>query len=278
MNAERILITVVTYPNPSRSHIETVCTAGIKENGDWIRLYPIHYRDLPKDKQFVKFDWISVPVRKRVKDDFRPESHTPHLSDLRIEGHISTDDSWSVRRSIVLGKNNCRVHHSMKELNEKAQKGELSLATYKPSKILDFNFEACDDEWDKEQIEEILALLNQKKSQQDMFSETAVSEFNLKKLPFKFKIKFEDQDNEECNYTIEDWEVGANYLGYLRLFPSPKEAAQKVRENYNNILQTKDVYFFMGTRNDAHRRKWPNPFSVIGLFRPPFDHQCTLGI
>ncbi len=278
MSKEKILITVKTYPNPSKTYIETVCTAGVRENGDWIRLYPIRYRDLPKDKQFDKYDWISVPVQKRTKDDFRPESHTPHLNDLEIVGHITAANNWSVRRDIILGKNNCRVHHSIKELNEKAKNNELSLATYKPKEILDFNFEACDDEWDKEQIEEILAMLNQKQSQQDMFSDSSVADFNLKKLPFKFKIKFTDQDNGECNYMIEDWEVGANYLKYLRSSSSPEEAAQKVKNNYNNILQTKDAYFFMGTRNEAHRRKWTNPFSIIGLFRPPFEKQFELEI
>ena len=37
----RVLITVTTYPLPSRSYDELVCTAGILENGEWIRIYPV---------------------------------------------------------------------------------------------------------------------------------------------------------------------------------------------------------------------------------------------
>jgi hypothetical protein len=36
----KVLITVMTYPHPSRGYQELVCTAGITENDDWVRLYP----------------------------------------------------------------------------------------------------------------------------------------------------------------------------------------------------------------------------------------------
>lgn len=44
----KVLITVLTYPHPSQQHQETICTAGITETGDWIRLYPIDYRYQPQ--------------------------------------------------------------------------------------------------------------------------------------------------------------------------------------------------------------------------------------
>ena len=42
----RVLITVTTYPLPSRSHDELVCTAGILEDGSWIRIYPVPFKFL----------------------------------------------------------------------------------------------------------------------------------------------------------------------------------------------------------------------------------------
>ena len=48
----RVLITVMTYPHPSRSRNELVCTAGITDAGDWVRLYPIDYRYRPKNQRF----------------------------------------------------------------------------------------------------------------------------------------------------------------------------------------------------------------------------------
>ena len=39
----KVLITVMTYPLPSQSYQEVVCTAGITEIGEWVRLYPVDY-------------------------------------------------------------------------------------------------------------------------------------------------------------------------------------------------------------------------------------------
>ncbi len=41
MAKKKVLITVTTYPLPSRSYDELVCTAGVLENGEWIRIYPV---------------------------------------------------------------------------------------------------------------------------------------------------------------------------------------------------------------------------------------------
>jgi hypothetical protein len=37
---EKVLITVKTYPTLSAKYGELVCTAGIKEDGAWVRIYP----------------------------------------------------------------------------------------------------------------------------------------------------------------------------------------------------------------------------------------------
>ncbi len=53
METKRILVTVKTYPTPAAKYTETVCTAGITEDGEWIRIYPIRYRMLDHDKQLA---------------------------------------------------------------------------------------------------------------------------------------------------------------------------------------------------------------------------------
>ena len=37
----RFLVTAKTHPLPSTKYRETVCTAGITEAGEWVRLYPV---------------------------------------------------------------------------------------------------------------------------------------------------------------------------------------------------------------------------------------------
>jgi len=41
MALTKVLIAVTTYPLPSRSYDELVCTAGLLEDGTWIRIFPI---------------------------------------------------------------------------------------------------------------------------------------------------------------------------------------------------------------------------------------------
>jgi hypothetical protein len=65
------LITVKTYPHPSKSHLELVCTAGVLEDGSLIRLYPIDYRYMPYWKWYRKYQWIEVEVTKNEKTPAR---------------------------------------------------------------------------------------------------------------------------------------------------------------------------------------------------------------
>ena len=78
---KKVLITVLTYPLPSRSYDELVCTAGILEDGKWIRIYPVRFKFLTESKvlggfEQYKYSFIEIDLKKRT-DDFRPESHFP---------------------------------------------------------------------------------------------------------------------------------------------------------------------------------------------------------
>ena len=64
MARERILITVKTYPTLSRKYGETVCTAGVREDGSWVRVYPVPFRRLEEAEQYRKFDWLECDLIK----------------------------------------------------------------------------------------------------------------------------------------------------------------------------------------------------------------------
>lgn len=76
MAREQILITVKTYPVISKKYGELVCTAGIRADGSWVRLYPVPFRLLDYPKRYKKFDWIETDLAKSRKDR-RPESYHP---------------------------------------------------------------------------------------------------------------------------------------------------------------------------------------------------------
>ncbi len=101
----KLLITVKTYPIPSAKYDELVCTAGVREDGTFVRLYPINFRDLPYSQQYRKYQWINVEVAKHAGRDVRKESYRPDTTTIQILGEpIATGRSgdWSERVKFAL--------------------------------------------------------------------------------------------------------------------------------------------------------------------------------
>src|SRR5437764_394470 len=160
MPKERILIMVKTYPTLSRKYGETVCTAGIHEDGSWVRIYPVPFRRLEEKQQYRKFDWIEADLIKSPSD-VRPETRHPQdMQQLHPVAHLSTKDKWRERRRLVL--ETAAVHTRLEPLIRGAKANELSLAVFKPSKILAFNSEEEDErEWSAQKMEEMRSRANQ---------------------------------------------------------------------------------------------------------------------
>ena len=78
----RVLIAVKTYPTISKKYEELVCTAGFREDGSWIRIYPVQFRKKAYSEQYAKYDWIEVDLKK--SNDFRPESFSPVSHDTHL--------------------------------------------------------------------------------------------------------------------------------------------------------------------------------------------------
>lgn len=266
----KILITVKAYPAISKKYNETVCTAGITEQGEWIRIYPIPFRQLDYDKQFRKYEWIELDL-VRNRSDFRPESYRPKdlfMKDMISFGIIKADGgSWAERRKHVLNK----VYTSLEQLITEAKDKKIctSLAVFKPTKIVDFLFEETKREWKKEKLE----FLKSKRLQLNLFEnedENDISEFEVvNKLPYKFSFKFEDETGKISTLMIEDWETGMLFWNSLiRSKGDEQKACDDVKKKYfDDFAKTKDYYFFLGTTKRYHFTA-PNPFVIIGDFRP----------
>jgi hypothetical protein len=269
MALTRVLITVKTYPTLSAKYDELVCTAGFKEDGAWIRLYPVSFRKKLYNEQYKKYDWIEVDLVKNTSD-FRPESFRPKSLDaeIKVVGHIDTGNNWAKRKKICLGK----IYYNLTELIAEAKNKDIctSLAVYKPTTILDFTAELVDREWDKDK----LAKLNQL----NLFETNKDGKFEVvQKLPYKFKFHFKDFQGIESSMMIEDWETGQLYWNCLaRHKGDEKKAIEDVRTKYfNDFAKTKDLYFFLGTTK-AHHHISLNPFIIIGTFHPKIELQTKL--
>ncbi len=270
----KVLIIVKTYPTLSLKYAELVCTAGILDNGKWVRIFPMPFRKLDYENKFKKYQWIELPIKKSTSD-YRPESfEVADWTKIRLLGDVlSRKNSWRSRRNIIFAKN--KVYHNLVELIDLAKQNELSLATFKPTQFLDFIVEPAEREWDEKKLKN----LEHKSKQLSLIQtpEEIKRELQIvKKLPYKFSYRFEDINGKTSTMMIEDWEIGALYWNCLRIWDNDEEIAiQKVREKYWDEFLTKDLHLFLGTTLANHLRA-PNPFIIIGVFPPPEEKQQPL--
>lgn len=267
MAKTKVLITVKTYPAISSTYEELVCTAGILENGEWVRIYPIQFRKLDFAKQYSKYDWIEIDLVKNEKD-FRSESFRPYSYDSvpEVIGHIGTEKNWIHRGDLIL-KN---VYQDLELLINEAKTRETSLAVFKPAKIIGFDITPCEREWDKAKLEAL--------KQGNIFQERNEKFEVVKKLPYEFRYIFEDCNGKKSRLLIEDWEIGALYWNCLRDSNGIEEiAVKKVRERYFEEFTVKnDLHLFLGTRFKEHAKNYTNPFSIIGVYYPLKKQQLSL--
>jgi len=269
MALTKVLIAVKTYPTLSEKYDELVCTAGFREDGSWIRIYPIPFRKKSYNEQYKKYDWIEVDLVKN-NSDFRPESYRP-LTDatpLNIVGHIDTANNWEERKKIVLNK----IYHNLSELiaESKNQGTCTSLAVFKPTKIKDFRVESVEREWDRSKLEKL--------NQLNLFEKAENGKFEVvKKLPYKFFFVLEDNEGRESKMMLEDWELGQLYWNCLARHEGNEQMAiQDVRAKYfEDFAKTKDLHLFLGTTKAFHYTSH-NPFMIIGTFHPKIEVQKGL--
>jgi hypothetical protein len=274
MAIEEILIAVKTYPAPSEKYDELVCTAGLRKNGSWVRIYPVPFRKLAYEKQYKKFQWISFDI-ERNNSDPRPETYklkNHHKIEVINEIPTDRDGVWKERRKHLLQN----VYTNKKKLIGDAFNPSIgtSLAVFKPKRFIDFKIENDFREWDKNKIESIRA-----RSQQiDLFRGAEKIFEVVKKLPYKFSYTFNDENDDKSELQIIDWEIGALFWNCLKKHNGDERAAcEDVKMKYwNDFVCTKDLYLILGTTREFHIRKAKNPFLIIGVFPPKYILQESL--
>lgn len=271
MEKQRVLVTVKTYPTLSRKYGETVCTAGIREDGTWVRLYPVPFRRLDQAEQYRKFDWVNVRLQRNLAD-VRPETFRPFdHADLVSDGWIGTDEGWRERRRLVLGC--AKVWNNLTHLINAAKANEVSLAVFKPTKVFDFVWEEEESQWSAERLKQ----MRDATKQLDLFADNAWREtFQvIPKLPYSFSYRFEDVEGRESTLHILDWEIGQLYWNCRRRVATDEAALELVRQKYCDDFLRTDLHFFLGTTQQWHQVA-PNPWVIVGVFPIPELRQLSL--
>lgn len=262
----KVLITVKTYPTISTKYEELVCTAGFREDGTWIRIYPVQFRKRSYNEQYRKYQWIEMDLVKNTSD-FRPESFRPlsYDTEINILGEIKSDGgSWGARRKIVLNK----VYTNLTQLISEAKDRSIctSLAVFKPTEILDVKIKSCEREWSKEKLATLKRL--------SLFDIINMDKPEVvRKLPYEFSYIFRDDNGKQATLMIEDWELGQLYWNCVKKYEgydAEARACADVKHKYlNDFAKTKDLHLYLGTTQTFHMLS-PNPFLVIGTFHPKF--------
>ncbi|MDR9404398.1 MAG: hypothetical protein RI580_13255, partial [Halothece sp. Uz-M2-17] len=187
----KILIVTKTYPSISTKYKETVCTAGVLLDDDetplqWIRIYPIRFRDLNSDQKYKKWSIISAEIKKDEKD-YRQESYKINDESIQVIRQTKTDNNWEERKSFLFPL-------KFESVNDIQGKGK-SLGLIKPKTIKRSYLQEDDRDWKPKQQ----AILDQG----DLFEPSA----DIEKIPYKFGYEFTEFGDINHRYSIIDWEI-----------------------------------------------------------------------
>ena len=261
MALTKVLIAVKTYPTLSGKYDELVCTAGFREDGSWVRIYPVSFRKKSYNEQYRKYDWIELDLVKNNKD-FRPESYRPysHDTEIKILDHLDTQNNWAERKAIALRN----IYYNLTELvaEAKDKRTLTSLAVFKPATVKDFKIEPVEREWKKDKLAKL--------QQMNLFQSANDNNFEVvRKLPFKFSYVITDNQGTQSTMMIEDWEIGQLYWNCLGKHEgNENKACADVKAKYlDDFAMTKDLHLFLGT-TQLHHHVSINPFIIIGTFHP----------
>lgn len=256
---KRILILCKTYPSPSAKYVETSCVAGIDEQGELIRLFPVPFRLVEDPLKFKKWQWIEARV-VRSRDDRRPESHRISVDTIELQGEpLPTDHEWLEHRRVLA---NLEVFNDFSELQAANSERGISLALLRPNRLVELSItRAGNPDWTADEV----AKLMQDQMQGSLFDEAEEQRSLklLKKLPYDFHYHYEcsvDGAIRKYKNKLVDWEAGALYWNVHR----KPDWERAFRNKFLTEFADRDVLFLMGT---IHR--FPDQWLIVSVLYPP---------
>lgn len=259
-----MLVTVKAYPTVSTKYGEAVCVAGVRldtPEPEWIRLFPVRYRDLPPAQRFQKYEVIRVRAH-RHSTDRRRETWRPEIDSLQRGKVIAAGGHWPARRAILeplLGPTMCQLHRGRKGGGDAP-----SLGLIRPARIRGISVRE-EEPWTAGQWATVGQgnLLTQK------------TELVQPGHAFSYSYVCEEPDCGGHRQKIVDWEIGESYRSWRQTGQALVEAI-KTRWLDDMCSETREPFFFVG---DQHTR--PGQFLVLGTFYPeqrPNADQLSLKI
>jgi len=252
---KKVLVTVKAYPEKSKKHGIVVCTAGITDTGDWIRLYPMPYSSFLGPNKIHRYDLIEVECEKvtdeklKRKESYRVRDGSVNIIDRSLSiGKIKGKTPWEKRNAIIMPK----ISPSLEYLVEQYEKDKTSLGLIKPTAVMDF--------FTREELQQP----PEPKEYQRSLDNQIIPIVDA--IPHIFAYKFicaGCDEGKQHDIMCEDWELFESYRSWWRTYPDVTLLWEKLHEKFFDFMIRHDLHFYMGMYSQMPT------WLIIGLYYPP---------
>lgn len=223
-----VIILVKAAPNPSQTYGETVCCAGVTPEGNWLRLYPVNFRDLKTNQQFKRWDRVGFKWRL-PKDDRRIESRRIDPDSLEIKGELKKNGRASFLSPVEVTS------------LDKEEKAGKSFALLRPREIKKFYYQPKN----KKELEKETREFELFHKQMSLFEEKSNKPY--KPCPYEFKYKYVTDDGNREG-TCQDWEIDATFYKWKKIYGEEKALKEMLRK-FGDEFPEFGITFAMGTHS-----------------------------
>lgn len=243
---EKVLIIGRASPEPSRKHIETVCTGGITESGEVVRLYPISWRYLEQEQRYKQWTWAEFEIAKDPSDN-RKESYKVKEGSISI---LSQSEDWA-ERFMFLKKALAKDKETLVDLYYK----DWTSIGVVEIELVEFYAKTQAKNWeqDKSYIKQFLLYTDRKP---------------LEQLPIELRLTFRCKNNPNCknhDSSLIGWEYMEAFRNFRRQYGSTENAVDVLKKTVQDKFgdPERNAYALMGT----HR--WHSNWMVAQLYFIP---------
>lgn len=250
---DECFVIVKAAPRASKTHGETVCIAAVDRSGEWVRLYPVSFRDLADAQKFGRWDHLRFRWR-------RPKAST----DMRIESRRVDGASIVIAGQLPVGQRNALLNRIAVTSLKAERVANRSLALLR-SEVISFRVVRRSAEDMQKQRATYAAI----EAQKPLFEAIGKS-IPREPCPYSFIYRYRDDDGAHDG-TCQDWETEATFFNRLRDMISERAALDWMQRNFGEEYPRLGMALAMGT----HRHR-PDQWLVNGVIRMTANTQGRL--
>jgi hypothetical protein len=249
---KRIIVVAKAYPEFSVKHGSVVCTAGITEDGEWIRLYPLQFSLFTKKGRIPRYSIIECECKRATDEKLqRKESYRIRPDSVKVvDTSMCSPPDWEARSEWIHPK----VSSSIEQLYEQFDEDRSSLGLVRPIEVISFYKTQDLEKFDVDNREFQVTIEGKRIPV-------------LTRIPHIFKYRFKCGGcgpDQEHNIQCEDWELLESYRSWGARYEDIDVLWDKIHEKYFEfMLKKRDLHFYMGMHS-----QFPS-WMIIGLYYPP---------